>query len=75
MTVCKTPNVLVIHLKRFSYGNHIGKITKPIQFELTMDLPCSGEINSKVEYNLIGLIVHYGHSNHSGHYVAFVKVW
>ena len=64
--------MLVIHLKRFSYGGISGKITKAITFEFNISLPTSGsEIN---RYTLIGIVVHYGGSIHSGHYVAFVKV-
>jgi ubiquitin carboxyl-terminal hydrolase 36/42 len=74
MSICKAPNVLVLHLKRFSFGNFMAKITKPIQFELFIEIPCSGEAKGTAQYDLIGIVVHHGHSSHSGHYVAFVKV-
>ncbi|KAJ1401111.1 hypothetical protein B484DRAFT_339022, partial [Ochromonadaceae sp. CCMP2298] len=32
MFVSQAPNVLVLHLKRFSFGNMQGKLTKPVQF-------------------------------------------
>lgn len=41
MSIYKTPNVLVIHLKRFSYGGFSGKINKPIEFEMILNVPCS----------------------------------
>jgi uncharacterized UBP type Zn finger protein len=41
MTISITPNVLVIHLKRFSFGGFSGKINKPVQFDLTLDVPSS----------------------------------
>lgn len=72
LTIYKAPNVLVIHLKRFSYGGIIGKISKAITFEFKISLHSDGQ--DKNLYNLIGIVVHHGSSIHSGHYVAFVKV-
>ena len=67
--------VLVLHLKRFSpFGMSFEKINKPIEFELVLELPCSEGGNSRVVYDLVGVVVHHGGSVHSGHYVAFVKV-
>lgn len=74
LTINKTPNVLVIHLKRFAYGCSTGKINKKIEFGEFLDVPCSEEASSSCRYNLIGIIVHHGGSIHSGHYIAFVKV-
>lgn len=64
--------MLVIHLKRFSYGGMSGKITKAIAFEFNISVPTSS--SEKNRYDLIGIVVHHGSSIHSGHYVAFVKV-
>ena len=76
LTIHKTPNVLVIHLKRFSYGGVSGKISKNVTFDFSMSVPCTGSpgVAEKVPYSLIGIVVHHGSSIHSGHYVAFVKV-
>lgn len=74
MTVFQSPNVLVLHLKRFAFGAFSGKISKHVDFETSLALPCSGEDRKHVDYDLVGMIVHHGHSVHSGHYVAFVKV-
>ncbi len=74
MTISTAPNVLVLHLKRFAAGMFSGKINKPIQFELHLELPCSEELTKTVRYDLTGIVVHHGGSVHSGHYVAFVKV-
>jgi ubiquitin C-terminal hydrolase len=73
MTVYKAPNVLVLHLKRFSFGDMFGKITKTIEFGKELYLPCSGEDTKKVKYELSSMIVHHGSSVHGGHYVAFIK--
>ena len=72
MVIHKLPNVLVIHLKRFSYGNVFAKIAKPVQFSAEMLVPY-GE-KGKAKYELYGVVVHHGHSAHSGHYIAYVKV-
>jgi ubiquitin C-terminal hydrolase len=76
LTIYKTPNVLVIHLKRFSYGGVSGKISKNVAFDFSMSVPCTGSpgVAEKIPYSLIGIVVHHGSSIHSGHYVAFVKV-
>jgi ubiquitin C-terminal hydrolase len=72
MVLHKLPNVLVIHLKRFSYGNMFAKITRPIEFKADLVLASGGGV--KVKYELYAVIVHHGHSTHSGHYIAYVKV-
>lgn len=74
MTINAAPNVLVLHLKRFSYGGSSGKMNKKIDFEIQLDVPCNGESSSSSLFSLIGIVVHHGGSIHSGHYVAFVKV-
>ena len=58
----------------YCVGHGFGKVTKPIEYEPTMNLPCSGEASKSVPYSLHGIIVHHGGSVHSGHYVAYVKV-
>ena len=67
----------MIHLKRFSFGGVIGKISKSILFDFSLNVPSRGGASSSshnVPYSLIGVVVHHGTSIHSGHYVAFVKV-
>jgi ubiquitin carboxyl-terminal hydrolase 36/42 len=75
MFVSTAPNVLVLHLKRFSYGNMHAKISKPISFEQFLQLSCRKlkEVTS-VAYSLCSVLVHHGSSTHSGHYTAYVKV-
>ena len=74
MTINAAPNVLVLHLKRFSYGGSSGKMNKKIDFEIQLEVPCNGESSKSALFCLIGIVVHHGSSIHSGHYVAFVKV-
>lgn len=71
LTISTPPQVLIIHLKRFSY--RLGKIEKQIGFDTTLELPCHDN-GSRAKYELSGVIVHHGRSAHSGHYVAYVKV-
>ena len=72
MLLHKLPNTLVIHLKRFSYANMHAKVTKPVQFTAELILPTAA--GGKVKYELYAVVVHHGHSTHSGHYIAYVKV-
>ena len=65
MKINETPAVLVLHLKRFSFGGSLGKINKKIKFHEKI------EVNSEIEkksskYHLFGLVVHHGNSVHSG---------
>lgn len=77
MTIQEVPNVLVLHLKRFSFGNMFGKITKHITFPASLNVPYDYNGSSKnakqAKYELTGVIVHHGGSTHSGHYIAYVK--
>lgn len=88
LSIDTSPPVLVLHLKRFSFINGIGKINKHIKFDSTLDVMCGssvvednkGENNNRnsesgflSKYELSGVITHHGKSIHSGHYIAFVK--
>lgn len=75
MTIAEAPVVLVIHLKRFSFGGQLGKITKHVQFHQNIEVKYAkddGDSGTSA-YTLTGIIVHHGHSTRSGHYVAYVK--
>jgi hypothetical protein len=55
-----------------------GKISKHIEFTERLNVPFnnSGRSNkdaSIANYELTGVVVHHGHSTHSGHYIAYVK--
>ena len=50
------------------------KLNKPVDFAVELALPCSERPGTSVAYRLTGLVVHFGSSVHSGHYVAFVQV-
>lgn len=74
MTVARGPMVLVLQLKRFSYGNSGGKISKQIAFPLQLALPLTDDsTTTEAKYELFGVVVHHGSSVHSGHYIAYVR--
>ncbi|KAJ3393859.1 hypothetical protein HDU84_000822 [Entophlyctis sp. JEL0112] len=76
MTILEAPATLVLQLKRFEFGHYGlgGKITKMITFQEKLDLqPFMYKADSRVVYDLYGVLVHSGHSCNSGHYYSFVK--
>jgi ubiquitin carboxyl-terminal hydrolase 36/42 len=73
MTVEAAPPVLVVQLKRFEFSLSGRKISKPVSFEETLDLGAAMSRRQPAVYDLYGVLVHQGHSMHSGHYYCFVK--
>lgn len=76
MTVESPPNILVLQLKRFEYMHSGRKIDKRVEYGTSLDMapymsqrPATG----RLVYDLYAVLVHSGHSLHSGHYVAYVK--
>lgn len=78
MVITKAPNILVLHLKRFSYELRKRKKKKMnvIQFDPKLQLNCIDKNDEEyfVLYELIGVIVHVGKQPDMGHYRAYVKV-
>jgi ubiquitin C-terminal hydrolase len=71
----KLPSILTIVFKRFGFGSRGEKNTKPVSFEEVLDLaPYSlgGEKGPSL-YHLYAILIHSGHSCHSGHYYCYVK--
>ena len=75
MTIEVAPQVLVVQLKRFEFSLSGRKISKQVEFSTQLDLSpyMSHHTSSKVMYDLYGVLVHQGHSMHSGHYFCFIK--
>jgi ubiquitin carboxyl-terminal hydrolase 36/42 len=75
MTVETAPSVLVIQLKRFEFSMSGRKISKQVEFDPVLDLSpyMSHRPATPAIYDLYGVLVHQGHSMHSGHYFCFVK--
>ncbi|XP_077391355.1 ubiquitin carboxyl-terminal hydrolase 1 isoform X2 [Festucalex cinctus] len=80
----KTPEVVTIHLKRFSasslemdpYGG-LSKVNTPLQTPLTLSLDewCMPRSSSKGHrYELFAVVMHSGVSISSGHYTAYVRM-
>ncbi|KAJ4840957.1 hypothetical protein Tsubulata_018151 [Turnera subulata] len=75
LTVHKAPYVLTVHLKRFHAHDPGRKVDKKVIFDRTLDMKpfVSGSYEGELKYSLYGVLVHYGHNTHSGHYVCFVR--
>lgn len=65
----------VLQLKRFEYSTLGFKINKKVEYEAVLNLaPYMSERRLQpVIYDLYGVLVHSGHSVHSGHYFCFVR--
>ncbi|WVZ82239.1 hypothetical protein U9M48_029525 [Paspalum notatum var. saurae] len=74
-TIDKAPNVLTIHLKRFSPFNPREKIDRKVDFQPVLDLKpfVSDSKVSDFKYSLYGVLVHAGWNTQSGHYYCFVR--
>lgn len=75
ITIEDAPNVLIVQLKRFEFSLSGRKISRPVTFDEELDL---GPFMSRrppvpALYDLYGVLVHQGHSMHSGHYFCFLK--
>ncbi|KAH6828771.1 ubiquitin-specific protease 23 [Perilla frutescens var. hirtella] len=75
LTIHKAPQVLAVHLKRFSSHAPGQKIDRKVAFGTTLDLKpfVTGPYDGDLNYTLYGVLVHYGWSTHSGHYYCFVR--
>src|SRR5688572_29268532 len=80
MRIFRAPKVLTLHLKRFSAGVskfpffRSGKLEKFIDFPLQFSLsPFMTSQDSKIIYDLCGVVIHSGGSLSGGHYYACVK--
>ncbi|WVZ66949.1 hypothetical protein U9M48_016101 [Paspalum notatum var. saurae] len=70
--------IMILHLKRFSYGNHGStKIYKqlhfPPQLVLSRDLLSSPSSSEGRRYELVATITHHGRDPYRGHYTAHAK--
>ncbi|XP_062233443.1 ubiquitin carboxyl-terminal hydrolase 23-like isoform X2 [Phragmites australis] len=74
-TIDKAPNVLTVHLKRFSPFNPREKIDKKVDFQPVLDLKpfVSDSKGTDFKYSLYGVLVHAGWNTQSGHYYCFVR--
>lgn len=69
----KTPNTLVLHLKRFQFGGFTGKLKNQVKYPERLDL-CNWTKNKEASpYKLHAVLVHAGSSAQCGHYYCFVR--
>jgi ubiquitin carboxyl-terminal hydrolase 10 len=77
----KFPDVLVIHLKRFSFGSNgrVEKLTKKVSYPHLFNIPMSCYSSSlkkttpsELQYKLTGVVYHHGLSSNGGHYTVDV---
>ncbi|KAI8812150.1 hypothetical protein BJ742DRAFT_674130 [Cladochytrium replicatum] len=75
LQISEPPPVLTVHLKRFDAGRQGQKISRPIKFNTSLNFDNYGSSDSKkfTSYELYAVLVHAGHTCHSGHYYSFVK--
>uniref|UniRef100_A0A1D2A1N1 Ubiquitin carboxyl-terminal hydrolase n=2 Tax=Auxenochlorella protothecoides TaxID=3075 RepID=A0A1D2A1N1_AUXPR len=84
LRIASPPAVLALQLKRFGFGGHGHKVTKRVDFGPVLDLGPflgggagagggRGGARGPLPYDLYAVLVHQGHSVHSGHYFCFVK--
>ncbi len=68
------PTILVVHLKRFSpFG---GKLMSHVEYSPRLNMKQYSSRSCGEEdfnYDLYAVLVHSGHSTHSGHYYSYVK--
>lgn len=75
ISILKSPNILIIVLKRFNFNLFSSKINKLISFplnDLNLDKYISGYDKYKSKYDAIGIINHVGGMT-GGHYYAYCK--
>ncbi|XP_029939849.1 ubiquitin carboxyl-terminal hydrolase 1 [Salarias fasciatus] len=80
----KTPEVITIHLKRFSASSlesdpyaGLSKVNTPLQTPLTLSLEewCTNSMSSENQrYQLFAVVMHSGVTISSGHYTAFIRM-
>jgi ubiquitin C-terminal hydrolase len=70
------PEILVVHLKRFSFEGYRGKkISQHIRFpveQLDLDPYCASDTHDGAVYRLFGVTMHWG-SFEGGHYTAVCR--
>ncbi|XP_060085608.1 ubiquitin carboxyl-terminal hydrolase 2-like [Ylistrum balloti] len=73
-SIQRFPQILVLHLKRFSQGRYSQKVSSCVDFPSTLDMSdyASEKGASRVIYNLYAVSNHIG-SVYSGHYTAYCK--
>ena len=78
MRIKKLPNILALHLKRFKFVEHLGRLKK---LSCRVVFPCELKLCNTIDddevadvcYSLFAVVVHLGSRPDHGHYIALVK--
>jgi ubiquitin C-terminal hydrolase len=73
MVFVDTPDVLILHLKRFAYGDGASKIDTAVTDPTTKSLTIDVDGGSSVTYEPYAMVVHNGGDVKFGHFWAAVK--
>ncbi|GBG28647.1 Ubiquitin carboxyl-terminal hydrolase 36 [Hondaea fermentalgiana] len=78
LCIRRTPNQLVLHLKRFGFGARGRKVRKSLVFDRELNMGpylvgAQSTDSAGENFVLSGIVVHVGPSVTSGHYIAFVR--
>lgn len=72
--ISEPPDVLILNLKRFEFGDRMRKISHHVKFPSTLDLAPYRTTERETNYSLYAVIHHTQRVKNNGHYIAFVKV-
>jgi len=77
--VKRTPNMLVLHLKRFKYLENVGRLKKlshrvVFPAELKLNNTTDAAADEDAFFSLFAVVVHVGSGTHHGHYVCLTRI-
>ncbi|CAP22602.1 Protein CBG01315 [Caenorhabditis briggsae] len=67
-TLLRAPQVLLLHISRFSYDKEARKISRPVTLNETLDVSSMATASQSTVYKFCGAIIHAGHQLDFGHY-------
>lgn len=78
MHIKRLPTILILHLKRFKYIEHLQRHRKlnyrvSFPFELRVVNTCDSTVDPDREYELFGVVIHIGGGPNHGHFVSMIK--
>uniref|UniRef100_A0A1I7TXX8 Ubiquitin carboxyl-terminal hydrolase 36 n=1 Tax=Caenorhabditis tropicalis TaxID=1561998 RepID=A0A1I7TXX8_9PELO len=72
-TLLRAPQVLILHISRFSFDGWGKKILRPVLLNETLDVSSMATANASTVYKLCGAIIHGGTSLDYGHYWCIAR--
>ncbi|CAI2354802.1 unnamed protein product [Caenorhabditis sp. 36 PRJEB53466] len=67
-TLLRAPQILLLHISRFSFDGWGKKISRPVQLNESLDVSSMATAGASTVYKLCGAIIHNGHTLDYGHY-------